>query len=164
MQFSVYGSDGDIKIKRGQEVTTLDIPVRRSKGCQGDISVRWSLYGNYSTDNIALIWPSSGNLTMTDGQWRVSLTLNVANNRKEVPENVLWVKLANTTGGALLASEGETTTKIVIASTLRDTQDTNWIIIAVSVSGASVIILLVVAWCAKSHNRRGIFRYDSFSH
>lgn len=92
------------------------------------------------------------------------MTLNVANNRKEVPENVLWVKLANATGGALLASEGETTTKIVIASTLRDRQDTNWIIIVVSVSGGSVIILLVVAWCAKSHNRRGIFRYDSFSH
>ena len=60
---------------------------------------------------------------MTDGQWNESFIVNVANNRMNAPETVIWVKLYDTTGGALLASLDETFTKIVITSTLTDHHD-----------------------------------------
>ena len=149
----VYGLDGDIQVKRAQHVTKLDIPVRRSKGSQGDITVQWSLYRNDSSDDVDLIWPSSGKLSMADGQWNTSFILNVANNRKEEPESVFWIQLDDTTGGALLASRDETTAKVVIASTVRDNHG-EWIIIVVSVCVASVIVLLVVSWCANFYKKK----------
>ena len=76
--------------------------VRRSKGSQGNITVRWSLYHNDSKDISDLIWPSSGTLSVTDSQWSSSLTLNVASNIKKVPGNIIWIKLVETTGGAFL--------------------------------------------------------------
>jgi len=77
------------------------------------------MYHNDSTDGVNVIWPASGKLSMTDGQWNDSFTVNVANDRKELPESVVWVQLEGTTGGALLASRNETITKILIASTMR---------------------------------------------
>jgi len=52
---SIYGSDGGVRVKRAQTVTRLKIPVRRSKGSQGEITVQWSLYHNHSTDTVDLI-------------------------------------------------------------------------------------------------------------
>ena len=150
----VYGSDGGIRVKRAQKVTKLEIPVRRSKGSQGEITVQWSLYHNHSTDTVDLIWPSSGTISMVDGQWNDSFIVNVANNRKEVPESVVWVQLEDTTGGALLASRDETTTKILIASNIRDNHG-EWIIIVVSVCVASVFVLLAVSWCVNAYRKKG---------
>ena len=117
----MYDSDGDIRVKRGQKVTKLEITVRRSKGSQGDITVHWSLYHtDDSSESADLIWPSSGTVSMTDGQWSESFIVNVANNRKEVPESVVFVQLEDATGGALLASRDETTAMIVIASNMRN--------------------------------------------
>ena len=161
----VYSSNGDIKVKRAQKVTKLEIPIRRSKGAQGDITVQWSLYHNASSDSADLIWPSSGTVSMVDGQWNDTFVVNVANNRKEVPESVVWIQLEETTGGALLASRDETTAKILIASNIRN-NDGRWIInqsinqqhlfaiIVVSVCVASVIVLLAVSWCVSSYKKK----------
>ena len=149
----VYSSDGDIKLKRAQKVTKLEIPIRRSKGSQGDITVQWSLYHNASSDSADLIWPSSGTVSMADGQWNDTFVVNVANNRKEAPESVVWIQLEETSGGALLASRDETTAKILIASNMRN-NDGRWIIIVVSVSVASVIVLLAVSWCVSSYKKK----------
>jgi len=91
---------------------------------------------------------------MVDGQWNDSFIVNVANNRKEVPESVVWVQLEDTSGGALLASRDETTTKILIASNIRDNHG-EWIIIVVSVCVASVFVLLVVSWCVNAYRKKG---------
>lgn len=120
------------------KVAKLEIPVRRSKGSQGNITVRWSLYHNDSTDISDLIWPSSGTLSMTDGQWSSSLTLNVASNIKKVPGNIIWIKLAETTGGALLAPEDETVIKIILTSNLSE-KNSKWFIFAIIVPIASIL-------------------------
>lgn len=143
--FSVFSLDGNIKVTLTQKTGKLELPVRRSKGSQGDITVRWSLYHNDSTDISDLIWPSSGTLSMTDGQWSGSLTVNVANNIKKLPGNVIWVKLVDTTGGALLASKNETATKIVLVSTLREKRG-KWFIITFFVSVGSVVTIVLFYW------------------
>ena len=149
----VYDSDGDIRVKRGQKITKLEIAVRRSKGSQGDITVQWSLYHNDSSESADLMWPSSGTVSMADGQWSESFIVNVANNRKEVPESVVFVQLEDAMGGALLASRDETTAKILIASNMRDDHG-EWIIIVVSVSVASVIALLTVSFVVNAYRKK----------
>ena len=91
---------------------------------------------------------------MTDSQWSESFIVNVANNRKEVPESVVFVQLEDATGGALLASRDETTAKIVIASNMRNDHGA-WIIIVVSVCVASVIALLTVSVVVNVQRRKG---------
>ena len=155
----MYDSDGDIRVKRGQKVTKLEITVRRSKGSQGDITVHWSLYHNDSSEGADLTWPSSGTVSMTDGQWSESFTVNVANNRKEVPESVVFVQLEDATGGALLASKDETTAKIVIASNMKNDNGKEVpgarIIIVVSVCAALVIALLTAFVVVNVRRRKG---------
>ena len=126
-------------MSRVESVTRLEIPVRRSKGSQGDITVEWSVM----SDSLDLIWPTSGKVSMTDGQWIDSFILVVDNNRKEAPESVVWVQLKNPAGGALLAPRNKTTTKISIASNLRDDQS-NWISVTVGACVAGVVLLLSV--------------------
>ena len=93
---------------------------------------------------------------MTDGQWSESFIVNVANNKKEVPESVVFVQLEDATGGALLASRDETTAKIVVASNMINGHD-EWIIIVVSVCIASVIALLalLVFFVVNAHRKKG---------
>ena len=76
---------------------------------------------------------------MSDGQWSSSLTLNVASNIKKVPGNIIWIKLAETTGGALLASEDETVIKIILTSNLSEKKNSKWFIFAVVVPIASIL-------------------------
>ena len=143
----VFALDKNIKVVLSQKVAKLEIPVRRSKGSLGNITVRWSLYHNDSIDITEIIWPSSGRLSMADGQWIGSLTLNVANNIKKLPQNVIWVKLLGTTGGALLSSENETATKIVLTSTLKE-KPGKWFIYTFFLPVASVITIVIFYWRA----------------
>ena len=139
------------------KATKLEIPVRRSKGSQGNITVQWSLFQNDSSDSLDLIWPTSGKVSMTDGQWNDSFILNVDNDRKQAPESVIWVQLENPTGGALLASRDKTTAKILIASNLRANQSnqSKWILITVSVCVASLLVLsLAVFWGINRYRKR----------
>ena len=154
--FSVFSLDGNIRVTLTQKTAKLELPLRRSKGSQGNIPVRWSLDHNDSTDISDLIWPSSGTLSMTDGQWSGSLTVNVANNIKKLPGNVIWVKLVDTTGGALLASKNETTTKIVLVSPLREKRG-QWFIITFFVSVGSVVTILLFSytWTIMFRETRG---------
>lgn len=146
---AVYDSGGNIRVNRSEEVTELEMPLRRSKGSQGDITVQWVLSYNDSLDNTDLVWPLAGNVSMTDGQWNDSIIINVANNRKEIPATVIWVQLEKAIGGALLASRNETITKIIIASTMKNKHEevkenrTGWRIIVISVcvlATASVLL------------------------
>lgn len=148
-----YSTNGHIEVLRRMTVTKLEILVRRSKGSQGDITVEWSLYGNDSSDSLDLIWPTSGKVSMTDGQWNDSFVLNVDNDRRQAPESVVWIQLGNPTGGALLASRDKTTTKILIASNLRADQST-WIITTISVCSALVIVLFVVSCGIKRYKKK----------
>ena len=134
------------------KVTKLEIPVRRSKGSKGDITVEWSLYVNDSSESLDLIWPTSGKVLMIDGQWNNSFILNVANDRKQAQESVVWIQLENPTGGALLASRDKTTARILIASNTREDQRT-WIIITISVSAASVMVLFVASCVIKKYKK-----------
>ncbi|KAL9987460.1 hypothetical protein ACROYT_G001773 [Oculina patagonica] len=156
---SIYDSNGDIQVSRVETVTKVEIPVRRSKGSQGDITVEWSLYGNDSSDSLDLIQPTSGKVFMTDGQWNESFIL-IVDNEVDVPESVIWIQLENPTGGALLASRDKTTAKILIASNSRAQhrkQISKWIFTAVGSGVACVIVLLVVSCgiyrCRKKRER-----------
>ncbi len=155
----VYDSNGDIQVSRVETVTKVEIPVRRSKGSQGDITLEWSLYGNDSSDSLDLIQPTSGKVFMTDGQWNESFIL-IVDNEVDVPESVIWIQLENPTGGALLASRDKTTAKILIASNSRAQhrkQISKWIFTAVGSGVACVIVLLVVSCgiyrCRKKRER-----------
>lgn len=151
----VYDSHGDIQVSRVEKVTKLEIRVRRSKGSQGNITVEWSVYENGSSDSLDLIQPRSGNVSLTDGQWNESFVLNV-DNEIEAPESVIWVKLENPTGGAVLASRDKTTAKILIASNLKARHSTK-ISVVIGSSVACVIVLLVVSYgiyrCRKQRER-----------
>ena len=149
---TVYSRNGHIEVSRGMKVTKLEIPVRRSKGSKGDITVEWSLYVNDSSESLDLIWPTSGKVLMIDGQWNNSFILNVANDRKQAQESVVWIQLENPTGGALLASRDKTTARILIASNTREDQRT-WIIITISVSAASVMVLFVASCVIKKYKK-----------
>lgn len=136
-----------------EKVTKLEIRVRRSKGSQGNITVPWSLYQNDSSNSLDLIKPTSGKVSMTDGQWNESFTLS-ADNEMETPERVIWIQLENPTGGALLASRDKTTIKILITSNLRAQHNkkiSKWVPIVAGSCVAGVIVLLGVS-C-------GIYRY-----
>ena len=155
----VYDSNGDIQVLHVEKVTELEIPVRRSKGSQGNITVQWSLYENNSEDSLDLIWPTSGKLAMKDGQWNGSFILNI-NNRIKTPESVMWVQLENPTGGALLASRDKIIAKILIASNLsphHGERTSVWVPVTIGTSVACVIALLGVFFgiyrCKKKKQR-----------
>ena len=128
-----------------EKVIKLEIPVRRAKGSQGDITVEWSLFQNDSSDTLDFISPTSGMLSMADGQWKDSLILNIDNNGEGAPESVIWVKLENPTGGALLATSDKTTAKILLASNVTD-KHSKWIIVAVGVFVAAMAVLFLASW------------------
>lgn len=79
-----------------------------------------------------------------DGQWKESFTLNV-DNEIETSESVIWVKLENLTGGALLGSTDKTTAKILIVSNLK-VQHNKKISVVIGLSVAGVIVLLAVSF------------------
>lgn len=130
-----------VKVSRTQHITKLEIPVRRAKGSQGDITVQWSMYQNESSHSTNLLWPTSGIISLADGEWNESFIIDVENNKKEAPESVIWIQLDKTTGGAVLASRDQTTAKIVIAGNKEEEGETpKW-----SVIGACSAVLLVLA-------------------
>ena len=136
----MYNEDGVLEISRTRQVTKLEIPVRRAKGALGDVTVHWSLYQNESSQ-VELLWPTSGKVTLSDGQWNDSFIVSV-DNEEEAPESVVWVQLDKTTGGAVLASRDQTTAKILIAGNERS--GTNWIWIVTCVCSGLLFILLAV--------------------
>lgn len=118
----------------------------------GNITVQWSLYHNDSRREIDLIWPSSGKLSIKDGQWNDSITLNIASDEWGMPESVTWVALHNATGGALLASKDETTAKIIILSTAWNSDSKRKItVMVVSLCVATVVVLLAISGCIFFH-------------
>lgn len=137
----MYNDDGVLEVSRTRQVTKLEIPVRRAKGALGDVTVHWSLYQNESS-RVELLWPSSGKVTLSDGQWNDSFIVSVDNDEEEAPESVVWVQLDKTTGGAVLASRDQTTAQILIAGNERS--GTSWIWIVTGVCSGSLFILLVV--------------------
>jgi len=140
----VYDAQGDIQVSRVERGTKLEIFVRRSKGSQGNITVEWSVYRNSSSDSLHQIQPKSGSVSLMDGQWKESFTLNV-DNEIETSESVIWVKLENLTGGALLGSTDKTTAKILIVSNLK-VQHNKKISVVIGLSVAGVIVLLAVSF------------------
>ena len=135
----VYNREGVVKVSRTRHIIKLEIPVRRAKGSQGDITVQWSLYQNESSHSTNLLWPTSGIISLADGEWNESFIVNVENNKKEAPESVIWIQLDKTTGGAVLGSRDQTTAKIVIAGN-EEGETPKWTVI-----GACSAFLLVLA-------------------
>ena len=138
----MYNEDGVLEVSRTRKVTKLEIPVRRAKGSSGDVTVHWSLYQNESSDSVELLWPTSGKVTLSDGQWNDSFIVSVDNDKEQAPESVAWVQLDKTTGGAVLASRDQTTAKILIVGNVRS--GTSWMWIGTGVGSGLLFILLVV--------------------
>ena len=110
----------------------------------------WSLFHNTS-DHLGMVWPHNGMIDMKEGQWNSSIHLNVASEDKELPEQVVWVQLDNTTGGAVLALRDQTQTKILIGSNIKDVPNVApshmlWIIVGLSVGGALAVVLIFAVW------------------
>ena len=132
-------------MSRTRQVTKLEIPVRRAKGSLGDITIRWSLYQNESSHGPNLLWPTSGKISLADGEWNKSFIVNLDDDEKDAPQSVVWVQLDKTTGGALLGSRDQTTAKVRITG--KESEDIwQWIVISVSVPVALILIILLVAW------------------
>ena len=145
-----------MNITRKKEVTKLELPIKRAKGSSGDISVTWSLF--HTSDDSGMVWPHNGMIDMKEGQWNSSIHLNVASEDKELPEQVVWVQLDNSTGGAVLASRDQTQTKIVIGSNMKDVPNVAprnmlWIIVGLSVGGALTVVLIFAVWCVVKKRR-----------
>ena len=138
----MYNEDGVLEVSRTRQVTKLEIPVRRARGALGDVTVQWSLYQNESSP-VELLWPTSGNVTLSDGQWNTTFIVSVDSDKEEAPQSVVWVQLYKTTGGAVLASHEQTTAKILIAGNERS--GTSWIWIVIDACSGLLFILLVVA-------------------
>ena len=134
-----------MKVSRTRHVTKLEIPVRRAKGSQGDITVQWSLYQNESLQSTSLLWPVSGKISLPDGKWNESFVVNVENNEKEAPESVIWIQLDKTTGGAVLATRDQTTAKIVIAGN-EEGETWKWIVIGACSALLLVLAIVVLLW------------------
>ena len=141
-------------VSRAREVTKLEIPIRRAKGSQGHITIQWSLYQNQSTHDTKILWPSSGKLALADGRWNDSFILNVANDKKELPESVIWVQLDKTTGGAVLASRDKTTAKIVIAGNEGENNTWKWIVIGVCGGLLLVLIVAALVWGVRKRKQK----------
>ena len=139
----VYNKDGVVEVSRRRQVTKLEFPVRRAKGSLGGITVQWTLYQNESSHSVNLLWPTSGKITLSDGQWNNSFIVNIENDKEEAPESVVWVQLDKTTGGAVLASRDQTTAKILIAANERPGTSWRWIVTGVC-SGLLVILIVVI--------------------
>lgn len=154
----VYNEDGAVEVSRTSQVTKLEFPVRRAKGSSGNITVEWSLYQNKSSHGVEFLWPTSGNITLSDGQWDDSFIVNVENDKKEAPESVVWVQLDNAIGGAVLASRDQITAKILIAGNERpgaraanESSGTSWrwIVTGVCAGLLVILIIVIVAWCVR---------------
>ena len=148
-------------VSRTRQVTKLEIPVRRAKGSQGDITVEWSLYQNDSSHNTHLLWPTSGKIALVDGKWNESFIVNVDNDKKDVPESVVWIQLDKTTGGALLASRDQTTAKILIAGNERPIGTWRWIVIGACGALLLVLIIVLLLWARRKKHKS--LRYLGFS-
>ena len=142
----VYNEDGVLEVSRARQVTKLEIPVRRAKGSVGDVTVHWSLYHNESSHSVELLWPTSGKVTLPDGQWNDSFIVSVDNDKDEAPESVVWVQLDKTTGGAVLASRDQTTAKILIAANERPGTSWKWIVTGACSGLLFILLVVILVW------------------
>lgn len=142
----VYNEDGVVEVSRARQVTKLEFPVRRAKGSLGDVTVQWSLYQNESSHSVEFLWPTTGKITLSDGQWNDSFIVSVDNNKKEAPESVIWVQLDKTTGGAVLASRDQTTAKILIAANERHGTSWRWIVTGACAGFLLILIVVILVW------------------
>lgn len=141
--FLVYDAYGDINIVQQSSNQEIQLPVKRSKGSSGSIEVTWSLYSK-ETHHHKIIWPDSGKISFKEGQWNSSIVVFVASNEHSTQESYFGIRLENTTGGAILASDNLTTTRLVVtsihvAASVHES-NTKWIITGVFL----VLMLLIV--------------------
>ena len=141
-----------VEVSRSKQVTKLEFPVRRAKGSLGEITVQWSLYRNDSSKGVEL-WPTSGRLSLSDGQWNDSFIVNVDNNKEEALESVVWVQLDNTTGGAVLASRDQTTVKILITANERTSDNWKWVVTGACCGLLLILMVVLVCWARKKRQR-----------
>ena len=151
-----------LEVSRTRQVTKLEIPVRRTKGALGDVTVHWSLYQNEST-RVELLWPTAGKVTLSDGQWNESFIVSVDNDKEEAPESVVWVQLDKTTGGAVLASHDQTTAKILIAGNERSDSSRRWIVTGACAGLLFILLVLVLVWWMRRKWQKSERYFSSFA-
>ena len=145
LSFSVYNNEGVVELSRTKKVTRLEIPVRRAKGAQGDITVQWSLYQNESSQGPSLLWPSSGEISLIDGEWNASFIVNLDDDKTDAPQSVVWIQLHKTSGGAILGSLDETTAKVLITGKETESKTIwQWIAIGAAIIGAFIVVVLIL--------------------
>ncbi|XP_031557393.1 uncharacterized protein LOC116294015 [Actinia tenebrosa] len=150
---SVYDANGDVVVLLETRAQEIDLPIKRSKGSNGNIEVYWSLQSNESLDS-NLIWPKSGNISMTESQWNANLSLRVASNEKRTGKQVIYVRLDNVTGGAILASRDKIESSLIIVGSSEVHQDPTstltWIIGVVL-----GVIFITIAILIKTKRKKG---------
>jgi len=154
LYFSVYGNNGDIYIVQQASDQEVQLPVKRSKGSSGYIEVTWSLHSNTSSHN-NIVWPQSGTISFQEGQWNSTIAVSVASNKYPATELIIWVHLDSTIGGAILASDELTTTKLTITSNSASAvipSSSKWIVTGV-VLGLFVLAVLIVGITVAARKR-----------
>lgn len=141
--FAVYKANAGVIVLLKTRVQKIDLPVKRSKGSNGNIEILWSLHSNESFDS-ELIWPKAGKLSLVESQWNATLSLRVASNEKRTGTHVIYVQLHNVTGGAVLASRDKVESSLIIVGSSEKQQDPprtlTWIMIGV-VFGIVIIVI-----------------------
>ena len=143
LSFAVYNNEGVVELSRTKKVTRLEIPVRRAKGSQGDITVQWSLYQNESSQGPSLLWPSAGEISLVDGEWNKSVIVSLDDDKTDAPQSVVWIQLDKISGGAILGSHDQTTAKVLITGKQTKSKEIwQWIVIGVAVIGLLIGVVL----------------------
>lgn len=78
-------------VARKWHVTKLELPIRRGKGANGNITITWAARTNGTDDK--LMWPLNGTIDMQSSQWNSSILLNVADSEKKAPQQAFMVTL-----------------------------------------------------------------------
>ncbi|XP_015767122.1 PREDICTED: uncharacterized protein LOC107345883, partial [Acropora digitifera] len=142
---SIYNNEGVVELCRTKKVVTVEIPVRRAKGSQGNITVQWSLYRNESAQGPSLVWPLSGEISFVDGEWNKSFIVNLDDDKTDAPQSVVWIQLDKISGGAILGSRDETTAKVLITGKETESKTIwQWIAIGAAVIGAFIVVVLII--------------------
>ena len=143
----MFNKDGKVIIPSKSDgrplIKQLALPVQRRKGAIGDVVVTWSVASNHSVDGA--ISPVSGNLQMKVGQWNSEIILLVDQEDEASADRVLYVKLRNTTGGAILASPNLTEAEIIIKGDRRSS--TFWWKVGGAVTGVVFFFIIIGISC-----------------
>ena len=125
--------------------------VARRKGSTGTINVTWAVTSQFNTP--FTVSPMNGELMFVEGQWSASIHLKFGAMPSDMSETVLNLKFLNMSGGAMWGNI--TSLKIVFPAKVRETKESNVIlVIVVPCIAALLLVLGIIAACIIVRKRR----------